>query len=322
MTSSNVSGLARETLGAGVAPVNVSQVAREALVAQTAAPMRLSGLAREAVVAGVGPVLVSALVRETVVSASYPIPSAAMVWAGGFVVRSTQLVIPSASMTWSGAEPVVNPNVFEIPTARMTWSGDRPVFSPSSIPFDWTQTVISQYLNSPTLLQMVANMASYIDPRPNFDAFYDDIWNIYTAQGYGLDVWGRIVGVERIINIPEPSEFLGFQQALPGVESFNHGIFFNGSEQLTSNYTLTDNAFRTLILAKALANICDGSIPAMNQILINLFGSQYGNVYVTDGEDMSMTITFSEAPSAVDYAIISQSGVFPRPTGVALSVVT
>lgn len=321
MTSSNVSGLARETLGAGVAPVNVSQVAREALVAQTAAPMLISGLAREAVAAGIAPVLVSALVRETVYSASYPIPSAAMLWSGGSPGPS-QLVIPSASMTWSGAEPVVNPNVFEIPTARMTWSGGRPAFEPASMPFDWTVTVISQYLNSPTLLQMVANMAAYIDPRPNFDAFYDDIWNIYTAQGYGLDVWGRIVGVERIINIPEPSEFLGFQQALPGVESFNHGIFFNGSEQLTSNYTLTDNAFRTLILAKALANICDGSIPAMNQILINLFGSEYGNVYVTDGEDMTMTITFSQAPSAVDYAIISQSGVFPRPTGVALSVVT
>ena len=301
--------------------MNVSQVAREALVAQTAAPMLISGLAREAVAAGIAPVLVSALVRETVYSASYPIPSAAMLWSGGSPGPS-QLVIPSASMIWSGAEPVVNPNVFEIPTARMTWSGGRPAFEPASMPFDWTVTVISQYLNSPTLLQMVANMAAYIDPRPNFDAFYDDIWNIYTAQGYGLDVWGRIVGVERIINIPEPSEFLGFQQALPGVESFNHGIFFNGSEQLTSNYTLTDNAFRTLILAKALANICDGSIPAMNQILINLFGSEYGNVYVTDGEDMTMTITFSQAPSAVDYAIISQSGVFPRPTGVALSVVT
>ena len=51
----------------------------------------------------------------------------------------------------------------------------------------------------------------------------------------------------------------------------------------------------------------------MNQILINLFnGKGYGNVYVTDGEDMTMTITFTNAPSAVDLAIISTSGVFPR----------
>lgn len=189
--------------------------------------------------------------------------------------------------------------------------------------FDWQATVISQYQNSPTLLQLIANMETYIDPSANFDQFYSLMWNVLSAVGYGLDVWGRIVGVTRVVNVPSPTAFLGFEQAAPTVKPFGFGIWFNGAAAATANFNLTDDAFRTLILAKALANICNGSIPAMNQILINLFtGKGYGNVYVTDGEDMTMTITFTNPPSEVDLAIISQSGVFPRPAGVLLTVVT
>ena len=189
--------------------------------------------------------------------------------------------------------------------------------------FDWEATVISQYQTSPTLLQLIQNMETYVDPLTNLDNFYVDMWNIYSASGYGLDVWGRIVGVTRVVRVPTPTAFLGFEQAAPGVKPYDFGILFDGSQALTENFSLADDAFRTLILAKALANICNGSIPAMNQILINLFnGKGYGNVYVTDGEDMTMTITFTNAPSPVDLAIISTSGVFPRPAGVLLSVVT
>lgn len=191
-------------------------------------------------------------------------------------------------------------------------------------PFDPLTTVISQYQSSPTLLQLIANMEAYFDPSANLDAFYASIWNVQTAVGYGLDVWGRIVGVTRVVNVPTASAFLGFEQAAPTVKPFDFGIFFaGGNGPVTQNYILTDDAFRTLILAKALANICNGSIPAMNQILINLFGnSGYGNVYVVDSGGMAMEIVFTNAPSPVDLAIISQSGVFPRPAGVALTVVT
>ena len=72
--------------------------------------------------------------------------------------------------------------------------------------FDWEATVISQYQTSPTLLQLIENMETYIDPLTNLDAFYVNIWNIYSASGYGLDVWGRIVGVTRTIRVPTPHQ--------------------------------------------------------------------------------------------------------------------
>lgn len=194
-----------------------------------------------------------------------------------------------------------------------------PVTTSTGTPaFNIFQTVISEYANSPILLKLIENMGEYIDPTANFDAFYNLIWNVDTAEGYGLDVWGRIVDVSRVLRLPSGGSFFGFSESIDG-HSFNESPFYNGGA-LTSNYSLSDPAYLKLILAKALANICDGSIPGINQILINLF-SPYGNCYVTDGGDMTMTYTFGGTLSIVDYAIVSQSGVLPRPAGVAATIV-
>jgi len=186
-------------------------------------------------------------------------------------------------------------------------------------PFDGFGTIISQYANSPIIVQLVANITRYIDPTANFDAFFTNIWNVETARGHGLDVLGRIVGVTRVLFLPTDTEYFGFSEADPSAFSFNEGIFYGGGST-TSNFSLSDAAFKRLILAKAAANICDGSIPAINQILLALFPG-YGNCYVTDGGDMTMTYTFGAALSVVDFAIVSQSGVLPRPAGVSVSVV-
>lgn len=184
-------------------------------------------------------------------------------------------------------------------------------------PFNVLETVISQYANSPTLLQLIANMDAYLDQTQNIDAFFDLIWNVDTAQGYGLDVWGRIVGVGRILQVSSAFYF-GFTEAGIEARPFNQAPFYIGAP-LTSNYALTDTAYRTLILAKALANICDGSIPAINQILLNLFPGR-GDCYVVDNQDMTMVYAFEFALTPVEAAIVTQSGVLPRPTGVSYTV--
>ena len=185
-------------------------------------------------------------------------------------------------------------------------------------PFDWHNTVMSQYANSPILMQLIDNFDQYIDQTANMDNFYDLIWNVQTAMGYGLDVWGRIVGISRTVAVPDTT-YLGFDQASPSVQAFGYGVFYAGTTS-TSNYVLGDDAYRTLIFAKALANISDGSIPSVNQLLLNLFPHR-GDCYITDGLNMTMTYTFKFALSAVELAIVSTSGVLPTPCGVKATVV-
>jgi hypothetical protein len=211
--------------------------------------------------------------------------------------------------------------------------------------FDVWSTVLSQYANAPILTQLITDMAAYIDQTADFDAFYDFIWNVDTAQGRGLDIWGRIVNVSRTLQLPA-GDYFGFAEAVGdgGINSFNSAPFYSDAP-LTANYNLTDEPYRLLIIAKALYNITDCSIPAINQILLNLFPNR-GNAYVADGypfqglffgfaeqldtqpfgqapffsgeslPNMSITYVFEFALSPVELAIVSQSGALPKPTGV------
>jgi len=186
------------------------------------------------------------------------------------------------------------------------------------LPFDYTQTLYSQYSNSPVILAWLNYFSQCIDANENVDNFYDNVWNIETAQGYGLDVWGRIVGVNRTIS-GSPSKYLGFEESGDLLaDPFNQSPFYAG-EPLTGNFTLSDSAFRQLILAKAAANIWDGSILGLNKILRELFPGQ--SCYVTDNLNMTMTYTFLFTLTAVQLAIVQNSGVLPRPCGVSVAIV-
>jgi hypothetical protein len=185
---------------------------------------------------------------------------------------------------------------------------------------NWTDTLLSQFANSPAIVSLIESFNDCVDPRANIDAFYDLVWNLDTAQGFGLDVWGRIVGVSRVLQVSSGA-WLGFEEAGDGsVETpFNQAPFYGGSST-TGNYALTDDAFRQLILAKAYANITNGSVPSINQILMTLFGSS-GACWCTDGQNMTMTYTFGFQLSPVQYAIVAQSGVIPRPAGVSVTII-
>lgn len=185
--------------------------------------------------------------------------------------------------------------------------------------FDWWSTIISEFANSPILTQLVSNFFQYVDQTANIEAFFDSMLNIDTATGYGLDVWGRIVGVTRALNVVSAGPNFGFAEALPGSEPFNQAPFYVGAP-LTTNYELTDDAFRLLIFAKALSNISDGSVASINQLLLNLFPGR-GNCYVVDGLNLTMEYAFAFTLTAVELAIVGQSGVLPRPSGVSATVV-
>lgn len=141
--------------------------------------------------------------------------------------------------------------------------------------FDTTPTLISQYANSPRILALIDSFNSALDPINDINSFYNLIWNLDTATGYGLDVWGRILGQPRTINVPDPIGFFGFEQPGGGGASgagFNQKIFWHGQYfNLTPNIRMQDDEYRFALYAKAAANISDASIPGINFVLRTLF---------------------------------------------------
>lgn len=182
-------------------------------------------------------------------------------------------------------------------------------------------TVISQYATSPTITALIKNFNRHIDPRADLEAFYTAVWNIDTAVGFGLDCWGKIVGLDggRYLKVAGAELNVGFGEAGVGCATpFGGGTFYSGTT-ISQNYALADDAFRTLILVKALANISDCSIQSINRLLQNLFAGR-GRCYVNDLGGMQLRYTFEFYMTPVEVAIMSQSGALPRPTGVGASI--
>jgi hypothetical protein len=175
------------------------------------------------------------------------------------------------------------------------------------------QTILAQFANSPTIVQLVTNFNQYIDPRADLDTFYSMVWDVDTAQGFGLDYWGKIVGVSRNLTIPAGTTNMGFKEGL-NYQPFGQAPFYNGSVA-TNTYALADPAYRTLILVKALANISQCSARSLNQLLQNLFAGR-GRCYVSDTGSMQMRFTFEFPLYPYEIAILTQSGAVPRPAAV------
>jgi len=183
---------------------------------------------------------------------------------------------------------------------------------------DVEKTIISQYGNSATITRLIQDMNGYLDPRTDFDNFFNFVWNVDTAQGFGLDIWGRIVDIGRDLTIPEDPLYFGFNEALPGSYPFEEQPFYVGTGA-TQTFRLADDAYRTLILVKALANISSVTAPSLNQLLQNLFAGR-GRCYVNDLGAMSMRFTFEFQLTPVELAILTDSGAIPRPAGVSVSL--
>jgi len=180
------------------------------------------------------------------------------------------------------------------------------------------QTVGSQYANSPQIMALINSMVEWIDPTVTLQNFYSWLWDISTAQGVFLDIWGVIIGISRNLQIPIVETYFGFSGG-PGVP-FNSAPFYTGANT-TTTYSLPDPEYLQLLLTKALANISPTTIPALNQMLQYLFG-EYGTAYVIDNGNMVMTYHFDFSLTPVQYAIVATSGVFPHPTGVLVDIET
>lgn len=175
-----------------------------------------------------------------------------------------------------------------------------------------------QYAASPRIKQLISYHTDYFSATW-VDEFYSVVWNVDTAQGFGLDIWGRIVGLDggRYLQV-DAGLYLGFHSETPPAwGTFNNGTLFNGHKD-TDTFKLEDSSFRLLILAKALTNISDCTVPSLNRMLQDLFPGR-GRCWVNDLQDMEIRYTFEFELLPWEKSIINSDSL-PRPGGVLVSV--
>lgn len=211
---------------------------------------------------------------------------------------------------------------------------------------------MKQYAASPIIQQLIADRRDYFEALW-VDEFYNKVWNVDTAQGFGLDIWGRIVVIGRSVRITTFDRTFGYYEAWSGgggapplsgpliingmafilssssstgttddrVTPFDDAPFYDGIQD-SEVVVLSDSAYRKLILAKALANISDCSMPSLNYALRNLFdGSDTRRCYATTNNRMDLSYVFEFALTPVERTLAVSAGVIPRPAGVKLTII-
>ena len=170
------------------------------------------------------------------------------------------------------------------------------------------RTIQSQYGASPHIIGIVEAAAKQLDPTGDIQTFYDKVFNPLTAEGVGLDIWGRIVGASRYLPV-DNEDFFGFYGSL--LNPFNQAPFFNDGD--TNLFRLTDDAFRTLIFLKAAANIGNATLPSIKSILTALFDDP---VLVMNIGEMKVRIVFEFYLTPYQRALFSEYGVLNLGGGV------
>lgn len=187
------------------------------------------------------------------------------------------------------------------------------------------RTVMKQYSNSPTLLALLESFDQWVDMSKFTAQFLADVWDISTAVGFGLDIWGRILGRSRFVTAEQdPGNNFGFNiNGAPGTswQPFGQAPFYNGGGSGDVAYPLPDDYYRQLLLVKAAANIASCDCPSLNYLLRAMFGAR-GKCYVgyDPANPMHIGYHFEFMPTAIEQAII-ESDLFPVPAGMTVEYI-
>ena len=176
-------------------------------------------------------------------------------------------------------------------------------------------TIMAQYANSPVIVTLIESMNEIIDPSKNINDFYNIVWNLNTAVGFGLDILGRIVGISRTVKMTDPNaRYLGFQTNPVGTsfDPFDQSPMSAAGANFDS-YQLPDSTFRQLIIFKAAANILMATAPNINKFLKLIFNNKA--FYLTNGS-MRGQYTFAFELTAIQNIIVYSLGLLPEPCGV------
>ncbi len=154
----------------------------------------------------------------------------------------------------------------------------------------------SQYSASPKMLALAEACGSALSPEEDVTLFYEKIFNIHTAQGPGLDNWGRILRMERVIR----------------------------DESGGAAITLDDDNYRLLLLYKAMANISAATAAAQNALLAALINTGIAGfpsaAYVLQPAPMLIRWVFEKPLTFTQLAVFKCAGSLTRGAGVGWEV--
>jgi hypothetical protein len=155
---------------------------------------------------------------------------------------------------------------------------------------DLLRSIIWQYDNAESVKSLISQKNEWYkkEQAEFWDNWYRDVFDIRTANDFGLEIWSIILGVSFLV--PD----------CPGK-------------------VLTTEQKRLICRLRYYQLISRCTIPEVNAITMNLFATKEGKAYALDPLDMSYIMyVFTEQPTSAVALILAKYDLLPRPATVGL----
>lgn len=181
---------------------------------------------------------------------------------------------------------------------------------------DLLRAILWQHDNANSLISLAESKQDWYNRNQTefWDSWLRDVFDLDTANEFGLSVWSRILGVPLQVKIDgdKAKDAFGF--------GANHQSFGNGNfaRAVDGEQSLSLEQSRLVLKMRYFQLVSRGSIPEINEWLSALFGDQ-GNVFVVDQGDMTYaTYFFRFTPDSQLRFVLEKYDILPRPAGVGV----
>lgn len=188
---------------------------------------------------------------------------------------------------------------------------------------DLTNAIDWQRSNAEILLAWLIKKTEWyaVNHCDFWNVWFDNIFNLDTANDFGLSVWSIILD-ENTYGVtpasPQGFKAWGFG---PNRKNFNNGNFGTNDD---SGYNFTTEQRRILLKMKAYILHMSGSVHGegvlgINEALRDIFGE--GTAFCVDNRDMSFTYIFYDSSFSPLASELYARDLLPRPVGINIKLV-
>jgi hypothetical protein len=182
---------------------------------------------------------------------------------------------------------------------------------------DLLKALLWQYNDAQNLQGLIQSQQDWMTANHKgfWENWYRDVFNLQTANSFGLQVWSIILDVPIVVIARAPQEPdipFGFDEDDGNFENSNFAALPYEVRQLT-----TEQA-RLVLKLRYAKLVSDGTVVHTNEILSRLFDDREG-AYVIDNHDMTISYVFAqEIPSKIRF-IFQNYDILPRPSAVKIN---
>lgn len=194
------------------------------------------------------------------------------------------------------------------------------------------QAVLWQYDEANNLLSLITKKQTWYDTfnQQFWEDWYTNVFNILTANQFGLSVWSYILNVPLYLDNPVESPdkpLWGFNNnSMYPVLVNSYFNFGNGNFSTRGTIiNLTVEEQRFLLRLRYYQLISNGIVSNINSFMKYLCDTSSinysGEIYALDGLDMTMTYVITDPGFSTNLLqAIKILDLFPRPTGVLIKI--